>query len=110
VSVPAESRARRWLLPKGYSRHPGDVVRLVLGILILLLTTSAIPAHEVEHEALMAILARAAGVRAPEVPLMTSFRSRGTANSTGPTSVNNRFGVLPLRELPDPRPDRSCLS
>ena len=42
VSVPAESRARRWLLPKGYSRHPGDVVRLVLGILILLLTTSAI--------------------------------------------------------------------
>ena len=42
MSVPAESRARRWLLPKGYSRHPGDVVRLVLGILILLLTTSAI--------------------------------------------------------------------
>ena len=42
VSVAAESRARRWLLPKGYSRHPGDVVRLVLGILILLLTTSAI--------------------------------------------------------------------
>ena len=42
VSVPAESRARRWLLPEGYSRHPGDVVRLVLGILVLLLTTSAI--------------------------------------------------------------------
>jgi hypothetical protein len=37
-------------------------------------------------------------------------RSRGTANSTGPTSVNNRFEVLPLRELPDPRPDRSCFS
>jgi undecaprenyl-diphosphatase len=39
---PAESRARRWLLPEGYSRHPGDVVRLVLGIVVLLLTTSTI--------------------------------------------------------------------
>jgi undecaprenyl-diphosphatase len=39
---PAESRARRWLLPEGYSRHPGDVVRLLLGILVLLVTTSAI--------------------------------------------------------------------
>jgi undecaprenyl-diphosphatase len=39
---PAGSRARRWLLPEGYSRHPGDVIRLVLGILVLLLTTSAI--------------------------------------------------------------------
>jgi glycosyltransferase 2 family protein len=39
---PAASRVRQWLLPEGYSRHPGDVVRLVLGILVLLLTTSAI--------------------------------------------------------------------
>jgi len=31
------------------------------------------PAHEVEHEALMAMLARAAGVRAPQVSLVTSF-------------------------------------
>ncbi|HEU4347973.1 MAG TPA: phosphatase PAP2 family protein [Actinoplanes sp.] len=36
------SRARRWRLPDGYSRHPGDVLRLVLGVLVLLLTTSAI--------------------------------------------------------------------
>jgi undecaprenyl-diphosphatase len=42
ASAPGQSRARRWLLPEGYSRHPGDVVRLVLGILVLLLTTSAI--------------------------------------------------------------------
>jgi glycosyltransferase 2 family protein len=41
-SAPAESRVRRWLLPEGYSRHPGDVIRLALGILVLLLTTSAI--------------------------------------------------------------------
>jgi hypothetical protein len=37
-------------------------------------------------------------------------RSRGTANSTGPTSVSSRFEVLPLREFPDPRPAGSCLS
>jgi glycosyltransferase 2 family protein len=42
ASAPAESRARRWLLPDGYSRHPADVLRLVLGVLVLLLTTSAI--------------------------------------------------------------------
>jgi undecaprenyl-diphosphatase len=42
ASAPAESRARRWRLPAGYSRHPGDVLRLVLGLLVLLLTTSAI--------------------------------------------------------------------
>jgi undecaprenyl-diphosphatase len=41
-SAPAESRARRWLLSDGYSRHPVDVLRLVLGVLVLLLTTSAI--------------------------------------------------------------------
>ena len=33
----------------------------------------ATPAHEVEHEALMAMLARDGGVRAPAVPLVTSF-------------------------------------
>ena len=42
VSDPAESQGRRWLPPEGYSRHPGDLVRLVLGILVLLLTSSAI--------------------------------------------------------------------
>jgi undecaprenyl-diphosphatase len=42
-------------------RHAGHPVR------------QGTPAHEVEHEALMAMLARAAGVRAPETPLVTSF-------------------------------------
>ena len=42
ASAPGESPARRWLLPEGFSRHPGDVLRLVLGLVILVLTTSAI--------------------------------------------------------------------
>jgi membrane-associated phospholipid phosphatase/tRNA A-37 threonylcarbamoyl transferase component Bud32 len=42
VAAPAERRGRRWLLAEGYARHPGDVLRLVLGVALLLLTTSAI--------------------------------------------------------------------
>jgi hypothetical protein len=32
------------------------------------------------------------------------LRSRGTSKSTAPISVSTRFGVAPLRLLPDPRP------
>jgi glycosyltransferase 2 family protein len=42
VATTGKRRGRRWLLAEGYSRHPGDVIRLVLGIVVLLLTTSAI--------------------------------------------------------------------
>ena len=37
-------------------------------------------------------------------------RSRGTAMSTGPTSVSNVLPRLPLREFPPLRPAASCLS
>ena len=38
-------------------------------------------------------------------------RSRGISNGTGPISVSTVFGVVPLRELPDPdRPDHACHS
>jgi len=35
---------------------------------------------------------------------------RGTATSTGPTSVSTVLARVPLRELPLPRPSASCLS
>ena len=34
------------------------------------------------------------------------FRSRGTANSTAPTSVSSRFGVVPMRGVPRAPPGR----
>lgn len=37
-------------------------------------------------------------------------RSRGTSMSTGPTSVNTFFALVPLRELALFRPAGSCLS
>jgi hypothetical protein len=37
-------------------------------------------------------------------------RSRGTAMSTGPTSVSSVLARRPLRELPPSRPAGSCLS
>ena len=37
-------------------------------------------------------------------------RSRGVANSIGPTSLAMVLVVKPLREFPDPCPARSCLS
>jgi membrane-associated phospholipid phosphatase/predicted Ser/Thr protein kinase len=40
------SAATKWLRP-GYARHPGDVVRLVLGTLILLVTASVIHADRI---------------------------------------------------------------
>jgi membrane-associated phospholipid phosphatase/tRNA A-37 threonylcarbamoyl transferase component Bud32 len=40
------SLATRWL-PVGYARHPGDALRLVLGVLILLATSMAIHADRV---------------------------------------------------------------
>jgi len=33
--------------PRGYARHPGDVLRLVLGALILLATMTAIHQHRI---------------------------------------------------------------
>ena len=36
--------------------------------------------------------------------------SRGTSISAGPISVNTVLARVPLRELPLPRPDGSCLS
>jgi hypothetical protein len=38
------------------------------------------------------------------------FRSRGWSNAMSPTSVPTVFGVVPLRELPDPFPAGSPLS
>lgn len=56
------------------------------------------PAHEVEHEALMATLAREAGVRAPKVPLVTSF-----GNGAGLLAEERVDG----RTLAELGPDRS---
>ena len=44
--------------------------------------------------------------RGSKLPL----RSRGVTRSMSPTSVPSRFGVNPLRELPEPCPARSCFS
>jgi undecaprenyl-diphosphatase len=52
------------------------------------------PAHDVEHEALMATLARAAGARVPDVPLVASF-----GNGAG-LLVEERVDGRPLAELP----------
>ena len=62
------------------------------------------PAHEVEHEALMAMLARAAGVRAPEVPLVTSF-----GNGAG-LLVERRIEGSTLAELPIHRVDDGLIA
>jgi hypothetical protein len=59
-------RAWRW------ARHAGHPVR------------QGTPAHVVEHEAL-AMPARAAGVRTPATPLVTSFGVRRHCHREGPT-------------------------
>ena len=62
------------------------------------------PVHEVEHEALMALLARAAGVRAPRVLLVTSF-----GNGAG-MLVQERIDGRTLAELGRDRVDDDLLA
>jgi uncharacterized protein (TIRG00374 family) len=62
------------------------------------------PVHEVEHEALMAMLARAAGVRAPGVPLVTSF-----GNGAG-LLVEERIDGRTLTDLDADRIDDGLLA
>ena len=69
---------RAWL----WVRHAGRPAR------------AGAPAHDVEHEALMALLARAAGARVPDVPLVASF-----GNGAG-LLVEERVDGRPLAELP----------
>jgi len=61
---------------------------------------------------LIATGVNADGYRERRAPLGTSaeanepLRSRGWSNATSPTSVATVFALLPLRELPEPRPAR----
>ena len=62
------------------------------------------PVHEVEHEALMALLARAAGVRVPRVLLVTSF-----GNGAG-MLVQERIDGRTLAELGRDRVDDDLIA
>jgi len=69
--------------------------------------------HTGPHKGLMIMSSRPPSLRSPvgtSREVNEPLRSLGRSNPTGPTSVSIRFGTVPLREFPEPRPAGSCFS